>query len=77
MKIAFLYPFYSAASPMAWELHGSATTTAQQVDGDRPSEALPCNSQAVGEAALAVELITASKSLHASTVFTPSNPYHS
>ena len=34
---------------------------------------LPCNSQAAGEAALAADLITASKSLHGSTVASPSN----
>ena len=26
----------SAASPTAWELHGSARTTARQADGGRP-----------------------------------------
>ena len=47
----------SAASPTAWELHGSARTKASAAsDG---FGALPCNSQAVGEAALAANLITA------------------
>ena len=58
----------SAASPTAWELHGSAratgnggtTGTAGRRTGSRDGfGALPCTSQAVGEAVLAADLIMA------------------
>ena len=58
----------SAASPTAWELHGSARATGdggttgtagRRIGSGDGFGALPCNSQAVGETALAADLITA------------------
>ena len=58
----------SAASPTAWELRGSAPKPSPEpirrpavpvVPPSPVARALPCNSQAMGEAALAADLIAA------------------
>ena len=43
----------SAASPTAWELHGSARTAAWQVGGGRPGHSHAILTEAMEEAALA------------------------
>ena len=55
---------------VAWECQADGSAS-----GPRPAGAFPSNSQAAGEAALAADLITALKSLHRSTVPSPSNSF--